>query len=290
MLVFPRILLDDYYEILKKIGQGVDGHVYLAKDIKDNKLVALKEFQMSGSSKLKRFEREINNLKKLSYGPCHANISCYRYSFQDSQTDKYYLVIDYYSGNTLASLTKKSNMTNLFYDLILNLLIDLLGALQFIHDRGIVHGDIKLENIVIIENNNMTSSQGITKIIQTLQPIIIDFGLSCNLNDTSCQIQAGSPLYMAPEIFQSYDDPLHYTGLSPKTDIWALGICFYAILIDADVWPSYIFTISDLKDYILSQEQQFHFDTPNTKLNNILNSMLVYNPSNRLTASQLLSL
>ena len=289
------------------IGSGQQGTVHLAV-AKNGTVVGLKILNIKTPRQLVDLEREIINLKKISEEPnCHPNISCYYDSFQDTNTKKYILVLKYYDAKGLDVVSNQlkqqylatdeiTGLSGTYFDIMLYLLLDLLSALKYIHDYGIVHGDLKLENILVSVEDDVTTNVGITQITKKLRPILIDFGLSCYLKDKSCVKASGSPLYMAPEIFKFYRAQLlgfdreSYKGLSPATDIWALGICFYAISVDKDIWPADIVDLNTMIDFVLEKERVFIVDTPNNILNTLLQSMLVYDARKRLSAVELLDL
>ena len=125
--------------------------------------------------------KEINIQKKFD----HPFISCFKNSYED---EKYiYLVMEYIEGQDLFQfLEEKGNLpeievAKIFYKILL--------ALDHIHSQGVIHRDIKLENIMIDEDEN---------------PKIIDFGLSkdTNLDEKVETNIVGSKIYMAPEILQ----------------------------------------------------------------------------------------
>ena len=85
-----------------------------------------------------------------------------------------------------------------------------MSSIEYIHSKQICHRDIKLENILLDENNN---------------PKLIDFGFStCIPNDQKYKMFCGTPSYMGPEIVNKKE----YTG--PPADIWALGVLLYALI------------------------------------------------------------
>lgn len=296
MQELPKKKLKGKYNVKSMLGKGAQGIVYLGYDVKDNKPVAIKELNINTEKAMKTLMMEIENLKILSYMPCYKNISCYKDSFIDPTNGKIYLILDYYEGKTLDNAMidiKNFYGDKIYYDVLLDVLIKLLITLDYVHDKDVIHGDIKLHNI-ILDINNIEHTDNIELTIKTdFNPILLDFGLSCTLKDSSCLKFSGTPNYMAPEVLKDYKKSQKlknfYPTLSFKSDIWALGITFYAILNDGKIWPKNL-GISQIFDYIISGKQKFTFDTPNKHLNKILESMLKYDPSERLDAKELLNI
>lgn len=291
--MLPRKKLEDEYMKIKQIGKGAQGTVYLARNM-DNKLVAIKELNIPTEKAMAMASLEIKNLKLLSYSPCHPNISCYVDAFRDeSINSKIYLVLEYYAGETLFDMPKKLRTLyeddNFYYQVILDLLITLLKTLNYIHEFGVIHGDIKLSNIQIISESKVSANENITQINTFLKPILLDFGLSCNLTDDSCLKFVGTPNFVAPELAKAYITDRKTARLTRATDIWALGICFYALL-NGRIWPTSLINARAVIEYIASSKYKLVINVPNVKLSNILNHMLDNNPDNRLSASQLLEL
>lgn len=290
------------YEIISKIGKGAQGTVYLGRDDQDKK-VAIKEVKIRSKESLELFNIETKNLKLLSYLPCYPNISCYIDSFNDPNYDSnnlVYLILEYYDGKDIEDFVNEiTNYTdvNTRYIIILNILIILLKVLSYIHEKGIIHGDIKTENILIVMKSvsqefNDTIS---TDLSLNFKPILIDFGLSCNIKDKNCMKISGTPLYMAPETAravvnsQKSSSLIVDQGMNNLTDIWALGLTFYVSMYNKDIWPN-VGTIKELAQTIASGKRKFIIDTPNKKLNILIENMLKYDPKERLSANELLEL
>ena len=279
--IFPIKNRKDLYTLKSVIGRGKQGTVYLALS-KEGISVALKV--MKATADLCDLESEIRNMKELSLlEGCHSSIIGFYDSFQDEQTKKYMLVSKYYRAQTLnhvsvvLSQQYSDKSTSPYYcEIILNLLVDLLNALEYIHNHGIVHGDIKLENILVEMDDLAPKEKNIKPVLTKLRPVLIDFGLSLKIKPGNTPKISGSPLYMAPELFELAQAQILdlntniYKGVSPETDIWSLGICIYAILIDIHVWPAEIQRLDQLSDYVVQQKQTFNVQTENQLLNTLI--------------------
>ncbi|MEM7590474.1 MAG: serine/threonine-protein kinase, partial [Cyanobacteria bacterium P01_A01_bin.83] len=193
------------YKILNLVGRGQFGKVFVAIERSSGALVALKELnsqQLSTSS----FLRELNFLFTLN----HFNIVNCR--ALEHYQNKRYIVMDYCEGGTLRDLLQYSPRLTL--DQSLKLVIDILSGLEFAHSKGIIHRDIKPDNILLkICDRSWTahiSDFGIAKLNQEINPHGV-------MGDT------GSPAYMAPEQF--------YGQYSYSCDLYALGIILYELVV-----------------------------------------------------------
>jgi serine/threonine protein kinase/formylglycine-generating enzyme required for sulfatase activity len=199
------------YEILRALGKGAMGAVYLAQDTQLKRQVAIKtphlEEDPTGEL-LKRFYREAEAAATLR----HANI-CPVHDV--GQIDgKHFISMAYIEGRPLSDLIKNGKLRNERHVLIA--VYKLARALQQAHDRGIVHRDLKPANI-------MVDKQG--------EPMIMDFGLARKRRAegeaslTQSGVIMGSPAYMSPE--QIEGDP---ESVGPASDQYSLGVVLYEML------------------------------------------------------------
>lgn len=191
------------YRQLGLIGHGQFGRVYCAVNRQTGSLVALKDISRQRLSTHK-FLRELRFLLTLA----HPNIAtCEALEHSDSGRQ---LVLDYCEGGTLRHLIEAEIPLTL--EEILNLLREILAALDHAHSQGIVHCDIKPENILlkIVPGGWQVklSDLGIARLKQEANP---DAG------------QTGSPAYMAPERF--------YNQYSAASDLYAVGVILYELLL-----------------------------------------------------------
>ncbi|WP_293129703.1 serine/threonine-protein kinase [Microcoleus sp. bin38.metabat.b11b12b14.051] len=206
------------YRILGLVGQGQFGRVFCASvresPAKDSRLtsqlVALKELSHQ-KAPTSEFLRELWFLITLQ----HANIVTCR-ALEHTATGRY-LVMDYCEGGTLRNLLKQDRPLRLLEGL--QLVMELLAGLDYAHRRGVVHCDIKPENILLTLGSKGWS------------PRLSDFGIARRLpeigttrlhQEISPDATVGSPAYMAPERF--------YGLYSPMSDIYAVGILLFELL------------------------------------------------------------
>lgn len=131
--------------------------------------------------------------------------------FEIIDTHKYViLVMEYVGGGSLHGYLKKRPNRRLEENDAKRITKQILDGLKYCHTRCITHRDIKLENILMDENDNVK---------------LIDFGFStCIPNEKKIKLFCGTPSYMAPEIVRKTE----YCG--PPADIWALGVLLFTIL------------------------------------------------------------
>ncbi|HOV70093.1 MAG TPA: serine/threonine-protein kinase, partial [Clostridia bacterium] len=145
------------YRLIEKRGAGATSIVYKAERVSDGKIVAVKVLRseyVSDADTVKRFMREADALLKLD----HPNIvNVFDYGNED---DTFYIVMEYIEGETLKKVIKSSG--GLPEDTVLIIALQICAALKQAHDAGIIHRDIKPQNILI-------TTQGTVK--------IADFGI-----------------------------------------------------------------------------------------------------------------
>lgn len=206
-------ILSNRYKVLNVLGDGGFGKTFLVEDIQmpSKKRCVLKQLKpvQEGSAEVRqliqeRFQREAATLEML--GNAHPQIpSLYAYFAEDEQ---FYLVQEWVEGRTVAQVVQAQGSQR--EQTVIEMLTGLLNAIAFIHSKGIVHRDIKPDNIILRSQNN--------------QPVLIDFGavketmntVIDSANYSTRSIVVGTPGYMPVE--QLSGRPVY------ASDIYSLGM------------------------------------------------------------------
>ncbi len=200
----------DHYAILLLLGQGTASFVYQALDRNTGQQVVLKFPQddvIGGRAIFERYQREAQIGKIL----CHPYIIQHLNQEEGRQTN--YLVLEHLRGQMLRVLIAKYAPALLPIDDIVALLTQVCEALVYAHNHGVIHQDIKPDNIMVLENGEVK---------------VLDFGIAQFKTERKSIFPGFSPLvgtpdYMAPERLQGK------LG-SERTDIYAVGIVLYELL------------------------------------------------------------
>lgn len=202
-----------HYKILSRIGAGGMGEVYLAEDTKLGRKVAIKvlpEYLKADELAKKRMLREARAAAKLD----HSNIcSIYEVSEADALT---FIVMQYIEGETLASKIKRDPLG---LDAILDITIQVADALSEAHRQGIIHRDIKPQNIMITERNQVKVLDfGIAKLTESSKSAESQLQTKSMLTEMGALI--GTLPYMSPEQVKAED-------IDARSDVFSLGIVIY---------------------------------------------------------------
>lgn len=199
-------IIAERYELLELIGQGGMADVYLAQDIILNRTIAIKILRTSLAKDpiyVTRFQREASAAAALS----HRNI-VEIYDVGEDE-DKYYIVMEYVPGTTLKELILKRGAVH--YIEAIDLMKQIVSGIAKAHQLGIIHRDIKPQNILVTDS-------GVAK--------IADFGIASMQSlaqVTQTDVIMGSLHYLAPELARG-------EKATAQSDVYALGIVFYELL------------------------------------------------------------
>ncbi|XP_076879456.1 serine/threonine-protein kinase MARK1 [Brachyhypopomus gauderio] len=247
------------YRLLKTIGKGNFAKVKLARHVLTGREVAVKiidKTQLNPSSLQKLF-REVRIMKILN----HPNIVKL---FEVIETEKtLYLIMEYASGGEVFDYLvahgrmKEKEARAKFRQIV--------SAVQYCHQKRIVHRDLKAENLLLDADMNIK---------------IADFGFSNeftigNKLDTFC----GSPPYAAPELFQGKK----YDG--PEVDVWSLGVILYTLVSGSLPFDGQ--NLKELRERVLRGKYRVPFYM-STDCENLLKKLLVLNPGKRGSLEQIM--
>lgn len=199
----------NYYNLIKHIGLGRCGAVFHATDIKTSLPRAIKEFRKSkmNNDQTNSFESEVKIIKLMD----HPNIMKIYEVIESPYA--YYLVCELLEGKNLMEVI----LNNIHYTKsdTSRFMEDILYAVSYLHQEGIMHNDIRPDNLVF-------EGSGISGKLK-----LIDFGLACEGNNKSGKY--GQIHFRAPETFKTVNDNKDFL-ISAKSDIWSIGVIFYILL------------------------------------------------------------
>ncbi|XP_075053875.1 serine/threonine-protein kinase Nek1 isoform X2 [Mixophyes fleayi] len=252
----------DKYVRLSKIGEGSFGKAILVKSKDDGKQYVIKEINISRMSNKEREEsrREVAVLANMK----HPNIVQYRESFEECGC--LYIVMDYCEGGDLFKRINTQKGVLFSEDQIVDWFIQLCLALKHVHDRKILHRDIKSQNIFLTKSG-------------TIQ--LGDFGIARVLNSTVelARTCIGTPYYLSPEICEN-------RPYNNKSDIWALGCVLYEMCT-----LKHAFEAGNMKNLVLKiirgsyPPVSLHYSYD---LRNLLSMLFKRNPRDRPSVSSIL--
>jgi uncharacterized membrane protein len=214
-------IVAERYHILKKLGEGGMGTVYLAEHVKMGRKAALKVMNPGMNSDpdaIARFNREAANASRLN----HPNV-CGIYDFGETPEGLIYLAMEFIEGESLTSLIEKNGY--LPAPRAASIIHQAADALAVAHDYGIVHRDLKPDNIMIAKGRD---GSDMVK--------VVDFGIAkASSSDaqkvTKTGLVVGTPEYMSPE-------QLAGDKLDGRSDIYSLGLVAFNCLTGKLPFPS----------------------------------------------------
>ena len=268
-------IFNSQYKYISTLAKGSFGTVIKSLDLKTNKQVAVKIISKLNDAQeaINQLKKEVSVLKKTN----HNNI-VKLYDFYETSSE-IYIIMEYIKGGTLKTYMKK-NKENLNENTTKKIIFYLLNAINYLHKLKIIHSDIKPENIMFENEED----------ISTLK--LIDFGLSSfnNKENEYC----GTFLYMAPEILFN-----NKKLLTNEIDIWSVGIIMYQLL-NKNIHPFFNkfelkknkifhkkdFLLQNLKNYEKSNKLIFHNENYiSRKAKNLLFNLLQIKSKNRIQSN-----
>lgn len=210
-------LFDNKYRYVKLLGSGGFGKVFLAKEERSENLVAIKQLKNTDKTKQHAIIYEMQMVSRFN----HPHIVLYKHHFV--QQDLLYIVMEYCPLGSLRDLMSKEKITSTF---VWKWMRELTETLQLVHDKEIIHHDIKPDNILFTENRTIK---------------ITDFGVA--------NTGAGTRPYMSPEALKWDKGAVK----DARVDIYALGVTLLELLTKQNPFigktAEEILELHDLKEF-----------------------------------------
>lgn len=251
------------YIIGKQIGQGAYATVCFGLHKETSRKVAIKiyeKYKLLDPQRRKSVRCEIRLMERLR----HPNIVIFHEALDTSK--QIYLVMDFVGGGSMHHFLKKRPGRRLEDQVAKRLFYQVCQGIRYLHDRHVVHRDVKLENLLLDEAGTVK---------------IIDFGFSTIVPPgKKLKIFCGTPSYMSPEIVARKE----YSGFC--ADIWAMGVLLYALLCgsfpfrgqnDRDLYRKIIRGVFQILDHV------------GTEARNLLNRVMLTDMARRPTVDETLA-
>jgi serine/threonine protein kinase len=214
-------IIADRYRVVSKLGDGGMGQVFLAEHVRMKRRCAVKIMRpqlMSDPVAVVRFNREAENASQIS----HPNV-CAVYDFGETPTGLIYLAMEFIDGDPLSRILERE--VSLLPVRAADIISQTADALSAAHGLGILHRDLKPDNIMLAKSRAGTDHVK-----------IVDFGIARVMSKesqqlTSTGIAVGTPEYMSPEQFAG-------DTLDARTDIYSLALVGYHVLTGAHAFGS----------------------------------------------------
>jgi aurora kinase len=252
------------FEIIREIGAGSFGRVFLARHKHTRVKYAIKAIDKKNKTNIKEkpyFRRELEVMYKIH----HPNVVKLFGHFEDNNFC--YFIMEYINKGNVYSLLTLDKKRKLSPHIVASIIKDVIYAIFFLHNMNppIIHRDIKPENVLLTEE---------------LTAKLTDFGWSNYISEEDeRRTVCGTPIYLAPEIIKEH-------GHDERVDVWCIGVLLFEL-----ITGSVPFTGSDidtLKTNILHLKISWPKDI-NQDVKNLISKILKIEPSQRLSLEEILN-
>ena len=196
------------FDIVKVLGKGSFGSVYLVRRKEDKKIYALKSVILEKLNK-KEQQNSVNEVRILA-SVNHPNVIGYKEAFWDDNQNTLNIVMEYADdGDLQTKIIKMRKEGGMFKeDLIWSYSIQMIEGLKALHDKKIMHRDLKSANIFLVKDKHQCK--------------LGDMNVSKVIKEKELLTQTGTPYYASPEVWR--DEPYSY-----KSDLWSIGCVIYEL-------------------------------------------------------------
>ena len=263
------------YSYIMQIGEGTSGTVHLLQDNEKNRKVAMKRIDSTDMNEKdkERVQKEVENMKSMNL-PTFIEF----YDFEDDNNNQK-IYMEYGDQGTLENKIAKykqegKNFTN---EEIFDYLIDILLALYALNKKGIIHRDIKSENLLLksekIDNKDLTIAK------------VSDLGLGRQIEGvTGAYTTCGTAYYVCPEIAAGEKK------YSYNVDIWSLGIVLYELITKNKPWFEPQMSTSEFFQFIVNTKYPPLPEDTDEHLKYLVKIMLKKDPDRRANIEDILTL
>ena len=204
----------DHYEIIRLLGQGGASHVYLAQDRRALQAVVLKfpaDDVIGGAAIFARYKREAEIGKRLNHPFIQRHVN------RGEARSADYLVLEYLRGRTLRAVMREHAPALLPTAEVIRILLQVCEALAYAHEQGVIHRDMKPENILLLDTGEIK---------------LLDFGIALFLEKEHRLAWRRSPFFSSPVGTPDYMAPERLQGGrgDARADIYAVGVVLYEML------------------------------------------------------------
>ncbi|XP_058812494.1 twitchin isoform X4 [Topomyia yanbarensis] len=254
----------DLYEILEEIGTGAFGVVHRCRERKTGNVFAAKFIPVSTSSERDLIRKEIDIMNQLH----HRKLIHLHDAFEDD--DEFVLIYEFLSGGELFERITMEGYSMCEQEII-EYMKQICEAVKYMHERNIIHLDIKPENVMCQTRNSN-------------QVKLIDFGLATRLNPNEMvKISTGTAEFAAPEIVER--EPVGF-----YTDMWAIGVLAYVLVsgLSPFAGETDIDTLKNIKQGTWEFDE-VAFKDASEECKDFIRRLLIKNTEKRMTAHECLT-
>ena len=277
-----KCVVDDFV-LIKSIGKGNFGEVFLTQRKGYPQLYATKKMERSVCERPPLLDRLVNEIRILKYVN-HPNIV--KFIDLKKSMNHWYLVTEFVNGGSLTSNLKKYMQMYrrpFTEDIVQHIMRQIVDALRYLHFNKIIHRDLKLDNILV---NFPTEYDKQSLNMKSCQVKIIDFGFATVLNKEFTNTILGTAPNMDPKILGQLTTGVKIEGYNESVDIWSLGTLCYEMVVGCSP-----FRAQNVKD-LYQKVQKGNYIMPSTLSDEIvsfIDSMLQQDNNKRSTAEQLMT-
>ncbi|CAK68809.1 unnamed protein product (macronuclear) [Paramecium tetraurelia] len=259
------------FRVYKKIGKGNFASVYMAQNIENEKNMAIKVFSKQVAYAEEQGKKAILNELQIMRQLNHTHIM-QMYEVYETQ-NSLYVGLELLEGGSLYDLIKEKTL--LSTSQIQQIMVGVLQGLHHMHQKDIMHRDLKLENILFKHQKKMDSV------------VIADYGLATKVNEpVYLYSRCGTPGFVAPEVINLKDQKAHY---SEVCDIYSLGLVFYILLSGKQAFSgkSYGTVIKQNREAVINFQIKQLQQAPSSAMD-LMRRMLEKDPNRRISAADCL--